>query len=200
MTMHSKIRRRNVPVRPSRIRREPVRLSETKPLSEREVKEAELRARQREVWGGVAGVVSIAIVLAVLMVGISVATIFHEDPAAAARDARFVQCYNGGTNCVLDGDTIYAAGEKIQIAGMQAPHIQGASCPEERSRGIDAAVRLAELLNSGKVSVGPTFRDDYGRSVRKVLVDGKDVGETMIDADLARRYDGEKPDRCASES
>ncbi len=51
-------------------------------------------------------------------------------------------------------------------------------------------MRLADLLNSGKVTVSTPFRDPYGRVVRKVQVGGDDVGKTLIDAGVAREYDG----------
>jgi endonuclease YncB( thermonuclease family) len=179
-------------VRRSRIRREPVRLEpQLDPLK------AEARAREREMWGGVAGVVLFGVALAVLVVGISVATIFHEDRAAAARALRFGQCYNAeGPNCVLDGATIYVARQQVTIAGVEAPQIQDARCDAERSRGIDAAVRLADLLNSGKVTVGAPFRDAEGRAVRKVQVDGEDVAGTLIEAGVARKPGGEPESWC----
>ena len=43
---------------------------------------------------------------------------------------------------------------------------------------------------------GPGFANAYGRTVSKVQVDGQDVGETMIAADVVRRYDGDKYDWC----
>jgi micrococcal nuclease len=182
----SKPRRPALALSPSRIRREPVRL-------EREIDpvKAEAKAREREMWGGVAGVVLFAAALAVLAIGISAATIFHDDPAAAARATRFGQCYNAeGPNCVLDGGTIYVRGKKVAIAGVDAPQIQGARCENERAQGIEAAVRLADLLNGGPVTVSAPFRDEYGRLVRKVRVGGDDVGEAMVDAGVAREYDG----------
>jgi endonuclease YncB( thermonuclease family) len=175
-------------VRPSRIRREPVRLSEEQ-IDPRKVRKALERSRDREMWGGVAGVLLFSAALAASAVGIAAVTFFKTDPRAEAEEARFGQCYSGGVNCVLDGGTIYVAREKVAIAGITAPAIQSAQCPEERSRGIDAAMRLADLLNSGKVTIGPTFRDELGRDVRKVSVDGKDVGDTLYDEDLAKRVD-----------
>ena len=86
--------------------------------------------------------------------------------------------------------------QKVEIAGVEAPQIQDARCDAERSRGIDAAVRLADLLNSGKVSVGAPFRDPYGRAVRKVQVDGEDVAGTMVEAGVAREYDGKPQGWC----
>ena len=38
------------------------------------------------------------------------------------KSVRFSQCvWGGGTNCVVDGDTIYLDGTKIRIAGIDAP-------------------------------------------------------------------------------
>ena len=97
---------------------------------------------------------------------------------------------------MLDGDTIYISGERVAIAGMEAPRIQGARCDAERSHGIDAAIRLADLLNSGNVTVSTVFRDDYGRDVRKVKVKGHEVRNAMIDLGVARRYDGKNKGWC----
>lgn len=196
MSKHWKPRKPTVALRPSqrpsRIRREPVRLEQR----ELDPVKAEANAREREMWGGVAGVLLFAGGLAVLVIGISAATIFHDDRAAAARAARFGQCYNSGPNCVVDGDTIRVAGRTVAIAGVEAPQIQGARCADERAQGIEAAVRLADLLNSGRVTIGAPFSDPYGRAVRKVRVGGEDVAATLIDAGVAREYGGSSPGWC----
>jgi endonuclease YncB( thermonuclease family) len=188
-------------VRPSRIRREPVRLSESAAeIDPRKARALEARARKLEVRYGIIGVLAIAAVLAAVVIGISAATFSKYDPAAAAAAARWGQCYNGDrTHCVLDGDSIYFEGSKVQIAGIAAPRIQGGACDAERSRGIDAATRLAALLNSGTVSVGTPFQDAYGRAVSKVQVGGQDVGQAMIAAEVARQYEGDKYDWCGVE-
>ena len=111
--------------------------------------------------------------------------------------ARFRQCYTGvGDNCVLDGDTIYVQREKVEIAGIEAPLIKGAACGDERTAGIEAAVRLADMLNSGQVMASSPIRDEYGRMVRNVEVNGKDVAKAMIAAGVVRSYTGEKRDWC----
>jgi hypothetical protein len=192
VSKHWKPRKQTVELQPSRIRREPVRLD-----SKARVAETEERVREREMWGGVTGVVLFAVALAAAAVGVSAVTILHDDPGAAARAARWGQCYNAdGPNCVLDGGTIYVARQKVEIAGLEAPQIQNARCADERSRGIDAAVRLADLLNSGRVTVSGAFRGQDGRVVRKVAVDGEDVGAAMVDADVAREP-GSDFDWCA---
>lgn len=177
MSKPLKLTKSTVELRPSRIRRQPPPVQKVQAPP----------SPQQEVLGGIAGIVIFAIALAVLIVGVSIATIMHEDPGAAARAARFSQCYDAeGSNCVLDADTIYVQGQKVEIAGMTAPKIQGAQCDDERSRGIDSAVRLADLLNSGKVTLGETVRGPDGQLRRKVEVGGNDVATTMINAGMAR--------------
>jgi micrococcal nuclease len=179
----------------SRIRRQPVRLVESNvPDKPRTA----VRTREQELWGSVAGVLLFAVVIVVAIAGIAAATILHQDPAADARERQFGQCYNGGQNCVIDGGTIYVAGEKVTIAGIDTPQILGAQCPEEHARGIDAAVRLANYLNSGSVTLGPPVRDSSGRQVRSVAVKGRDVGQWMVGAGLAREYLGTRGNWCSA--
>jgi endonuclease YncB( thermonuclease family) len=179
--------RKPVALGKSRIRRDPVPVEKPK-----------LRAYspELEMWGGVVGVIILAAAITALAVGIGFATFSKSDPAADANPDGFGQCYNGGRNCVLDGQTIYYHSAKYHIAGMDVPAILDAKCPEERNGGIGAALHLAELLNSGKVTVSPTFRDFWGRSVSKVQVDGQDVAPAMIASGAARAFDGDKEDWC----
>jgi endonuclease YncB( thermonuclease family) len=192
VTVHSKIRRKTVELRPSRIRRDPIRL-------ENNERRTAARTPEQEMWGGIAGVLAIAVLLVIVIVGLGAATILRDDPAATARAERFGQCYNAeGANCVLDGSTIYVAGEKVRIAGMETPKILDSQCRRERERGIDAAVRLADLLNTGQVTVGPAFRDESGREVRKVQVGDADVAKTMVAAGIAQKPGASKAvDWCA---
>jgi endonuclease YncB( thermonuclease family) len=190
--------RPKVELKPSRIRRRVPLLAE--PAADpRDEKQREIRRREREMWGGIAGVLLTAVALAVILVGTAAVTLFRNDPVAAANAARWNQCYNGDLgHCVLDGDTISSGGSRIEIAGMVAPQIQGAACATERDGGIEAAVRLADLLNSGNVTAGKPFREQTGRMVRKVKVNGTDVSETLIDAGIAREADGTKQDWCGA--
>lgn len=174
------------PARPSRIRREP------KP-AEKEVKPP---SPQREAWGVVAGVVLFGAASAALAVGIGEVT-STRSAAAPAPALEFGHCYNhAGPNCVVDGDTAYIAGARVEIAGLDAPEIQGAACPREASRGIEAAVRLNDLLNRGKVTIAGIERQADGRLLRKVEVDGRDVGAAMVSAGVARDYGGGRTSWC----
>lgn len=180
--------------RVSRIRREPVRK-----LSEVDIAKAEATKREREMLGGMTGVILFAAAIFIVVIGIAVATVFRDDPDAEARARHFGQCYNAfGPNCVIDANTIRVQGETVRIAGAIAPQVQGARCDAERSRGIDAAVRLADLLNSGKVTLGPVSTDPQGREVRTVEVNGRDVGEAMVAKGMARRADNTGRGWCGS--
>ncbi len=200
MSKHFKPGAKSVAVRPSRIRREPVRVK-----TPAELQAEEDAAREREKWRTFGGLAFFAVGIAALALATGAITYSSYDPAkAAAEAARFRQCYNGPTgNCVLDGDTIHVAGQVsgagrwVDIAGIEAPRIDRAACSDEKVKGIDAAVRLANLLNGGAVTVGETFRDPFGRDVATVDVDGKDVAKPMISAGVARTAIADKRDWCA---
>jgi len=113
--------------------------------------------------------------------------------------ASFDQCkWGGGTNCVVDGDTIYLEGQKIRIAGIDAPETHDYDCPEELALGDRATDRLQALLNGGAVTLTSIDRDEdvYGRKLREVAVDGSDVGDTLISEGLARAYGGGRRSWC----
>lgn len=87
---------------------------------------------------------------------------------------------------VVDGDTIKTDGQSIRILGYDTP--------ERGECGYDEAGEfLADLLATGTVSLTADSGDDtdkYDRLLRHVLVDGKPVGLSMIEAGKANaRYD-----------
>ena len=164
--------------RPSRIRREPVHV---------ETVVRPRPSRERELWAGIAGVAVIAACSAALVVGLSQVTSFGAVEATPA-GPKFVHCQTqGGLNCVLDGDTFFLAGQRVEIAGIDAPEIRGAHCREEARRGIQAAVRLHELLNRGQVTLAAAGGPG-GQPLRRVEADGVDVGAALIGYGLARNY------------
>lgn len=105
--------------------------------------------------------------------------------------AHFTHCHSGGdTDCVVDGDTFYLAGAKVRIAGIDAPETHPPRCAREARLGRQATETLHALLNSGAVTMTGIGRDrdTYGRLLRNVAVDGRDVGQAMIAAGVAREY------------
>lgn len=110
---------------------------------------------------------------------------------ADAVRVRFGFCHvGGGRNCVVDGDTFYLQGDKVRIAGIDAPETHPPRCAYEAELGGRATERLRELLNSGAVTMTgiDRDRDRYGRLLRNVAVDGADVGQAMVSAGVARKY------------
>lgn len=118
---------------------------------------------------------------------------------AATIRASFGTCHTGGgTNCVVDGDTIWLSGQKIRVADIDAPETHPARCAEEQALGDQATVRLQQLLNHGAVSLRAIDRDEdrYGRKLRIVLVNGTSVGDTLVGEGLARWYAGGRRPWC----
>ena len=123
---------------------------------------------------------------------------FAATPSTPVR-ASFGLCHTGGgTNCVVDGDTIWLGGEKIRIADIDTPETHPPRCAQEARLGEAATRRLRQLLNGGAVTVRPIDRDEdnYGRKLRIVLVDGRSVGDTLVDEGLARPYRGGRRPWC----
>lgn len=102
-------------------------------------------------------------------------------------------CHSGaGTNCVVDGDTFWLDGSKIRIADIDTPETHPSRCDEEARLGASATGALQDWLNGGAFSVRSIDRDTdrYGRKLRIVTRSGESVGAALIDAGLARSYDG----------
>lgn len=107
---------------------------------------------------------------------------------------RFGRCHaGGGQNCVVDGDTLWAAGEKIRIASIDTPETHPPRCPAEAQRGAAATRRLQAWLNDGPFELVDNpgrSHDRYGRRLAVPVRDGESVGAVLIAEGLARRYDG----------
>jgi endonuclease YncB( thermonuclease family) len=122
-----------------------------------------------------------------------------EIPSSAGPARDFGSCHvGGGTNCVVDGDTLYLDGVKIRVADIDAPETHDPKCGGEKLLGDRATRRLRQLVNSGEVTLEAIDRDEdrYGRKLRIVLVDGQSVGDTLVGEGLARPYDGGRRSWC----
>lgn len=92
--------------------------------------------------------------------------------------------HNGSndSDCVVDGDTFWSRGQKIQIAGTDTPELSPLRCEAERVKGEAANARLLALPNAGSFSLSTGLRDEdgYGRKLRTVLREGHSLGEVLI--------------------
>jgi len=113
--------------------------------------------------------------------------------------AHFDLCHSGGgTNCVVDGDTFWFGGEKYRIADIDTPETHPARCAEEARLGDAATARLRAWMNDGAFSLESAGRDTdrYGRKLRIVTRGGASVADTLIDAGLARPWEGKRRPWC----
>lgn len=111
----------------------------------------------------------------------------------------FNRCHiGGGYNCVVDGDTIWLNGQKIRIADIDTPETHDYGCQSEKDLGDRATNRLEEILESGSITLQSINRDkdQYGRLLRIVMVNGQSVGQTLVGEGLARWYEGGRRAWC----
>ncbi len=91
---------------------------------------------------------------------------------------------------VIDGDTIVVRGERVRIAGIDAPEsaqrFQGQIFV--RGPGTPATDKLRRVIAGRPVQVEPIQRDRYGRLVAHVRTGEIDVGAEMIARGYAVAY------------
>ncbi len=101
-----------------------------------------------------------------------------------------------------DGDTITfnlpglhpIIGEKISIRvnGIDAPEIRG-KCEKEKYNAKQARDMVADILKDAeKIDLKNMQRGKYFRIAADVIVDGDDLGDMLIEAGIAIRYNGGK--------
>jgi micrococcal nuclease len=101
-----------------------------------------------------------------------------------------------------DGDTITfnlpglhpIIGEKISIRvnGIDTPEIKG-KCEKEKYDAKQAKEMVVDILKGAEqVSLRNMERGKYFRIAADVIVDGESLGEMLIRAGMAIRYDGRK--------
>lgn len=106
---------------------------------------------------------------------------------------------------VHDGDTVRLCdGERVRLLGIDAPELADSPRCSVQSRRRLASSRnapwcdgaageasrdaLAAFLRGGSVSIARTGVDDYGRTLARLSVNGRDAGAYLISQGLARRW------------
>ena len=101
-----------------------------------------------------------------------------------------------------DGDTITfnlpglhpIIGEKISIRvnGIDTPEIRG-KCEKETYNAKQAKEMVADILKDAEVIILKNMeRGKYFRIAADVIIDGESLGDVLVEAGIAVRYDGEK--------
>ncbi|MXP41854.1 thermonuclease family protein [Altererythrobacter soli] len=132
-----------------------------------------------------------------ILLGLSAANLLNfSDPAAALNSSEpFRVCGKVRENCVVDGDTFWSAGEKIRIADIDTPEING-KCASEKERARQARDRLGALLSRGEFVVHRQGTDRYGRTLAVVTSGGRSVGDVLVSEGLARTWSGRREPWC----
>jgi micrococcal nuclease len=118
--------------------------------------------------------------------------------AAVADD--FLQMREFRDNVCYDGDTCYVTAPSlpeplqkmsIRILGIDTPEIRG-DCAEEKDLAMQGRVLANELFRAAdEITLENLDWDKYGgRVLADVYLDGELFSQKLIDAGLARPYDG----------
>ena len=110
---------------------------------------------------------------------------------------------------VTDGDTLRSTlklpcplcNVSVRILDIDTPESNYlAKCPKEKELGLQAKAFVTSLAENQTTMMARNVRwDKYGgRILAYVEIDGKDVGQQLIDRGLAKLYTGSgpKPDWC----
>jgi micrococcal nuclease len=96
----------------------------------------------------------------------------------------------------VDGDSVVSpAGERIRIVGIDAPELK-CQCPAECRLAEQAKERVAVALRGSVVRVERVGVDRYGRTLARVYASEIDLGSALVDAGLARVWDGKRRSWC----
>ena len=87
---------------------------------------------------------------------------------------------------IVDGDTLTVLDKEfrqitVRLAGIDAPE-------KKQDFGSAAKEYLAKLIFERKVIVVSEKKDRYGRTIGKILLDGKDINLLMVEAGFAWHY------------
>ncbi|MEZ5959331.1 MAG: thermonuclease family protein [Hyphomonadaceae bacterium] len=102
---------------------------------------------------------------------------------------------------VIDGDTMEDTREDItyRLVNIDTPETGSrARCAAERDLGNRATAAARALVSEARrVEFRPTGRiDRYGRTIAFVVIDGRDMGETLMAEGLARPWRGRREPWC----
>lgn len=102
---------------------------------------------------------------------------------------------------IIDGDTFRYRGEKIRVADIDTPEVNG-RCDYERALAARATRRMDALLREGPFELHPVERDEdrYGRKLRIVTRDGRSLGDQLVSEGLARTCTGRREPWCGNEA
>ena len=94
-------------------------------------------------------------------------------------------------DCVVDGDTIWLAGEKIRLVNIDAPEVKG-RCRAETQRAAAATRALARMLDRQPIRIVRQGQDRFGRTLAAVATSTGDAGARLVSNGLAVEWHGRR--------
>jgi len=139
--------------------------------------------------------------IAVLVGAAAVAAVYTYFSLAGspAQASTFARCGIIKHDCVIDGDTLYVAGEKVRVADIDTPEISEPKCASEKALGERATARFIELVNAGPFEMRAwegRDEDQYGRKLRVLVRDSRSLGDILVEEGLARSWSGRREPWC----
>lgn len=132
---------------------------------------------------------TVAVKIAVWVLALAALTVSHSVGARPVMEmCAPYQPNTPAKTCVVDGDTIWLAGENIRLEGFDTPEPRTDICGGEREKALAAraSMRLMELLNTNAWTVERSGTDRYGRILATIRIGARDVGEYLVEERLAR--------------
>ena len=97
--------------------------------------------------------------------------------------------------CVHDGDSFIIERERIRIADIDTPELDG-QCPAERALALRARNRLRDLLNAASFKIRRIGQDRYGRTLAIITNPRGSIGNQLVREGLARIWSGRREHWC----
>ncbi|MFN9355661.1 MAG: thermonuclease family protein [Alphaproteobacteria bacterium] len=100
---------------------------------------------------------------------------------------------------VVDGDIVKLDRQRLRLANIDAPETDPAraKCAYERQLSQKSAAALVDRLDEGEPQIHRLGRvDRYQRPLVLISVNGKDVGQSLIEMRLAQPWVGRKVSWC----
>ena len=98
--------------------------------------------------------------------------------------------------CVHDGDSFIIERERIRIADIDTPELEG-QCAYERNLAVNARNRLVELLNEEPFEIRRQGEDRYGRTLAVIINGRGSIGNQLVREGLARTWSGRREPWCS---
>ena len=133
-----------------------------------------------------------AIVIFLLIIGACVAYAKTQQGYGCVFVDKIVRIYDGDTFYVNINQWPKILGKNIgiRVNGIDTPEMRGSS-PEVKNLALQAKTLVYESLTTADVVVLKNIkRGKYFRVVADVEFDGRDLAQELINAGLAKRYDG----------